>query len=358
MINEKSPSFADVICDLRKRKVKSKFLDQMNTLLSWDKITNIINKHYSKGKSATGQPAYSGELLFKMCLLQTWYGLSDYEVEERLNDSIAFSNFCGMSLEEVAPDHSTLCRFRKEMNEKHVFEELFQLINKQLEENKIIVKKGCISDASVTDSPFKPKGKAQFEIEQDRSKEQRNTEELEKEKAEKQLQKAEKPGIDNEAAWLKRGNTLRYGYKKHVLTDEEGLILGLITTPANVNEIKMLGEILDKVDLPHGIPCFADKGYASKENDEIVKKKGLKNRILKKAAKARPLKAREKLFNTMCGKVRYKIERTFGSIKLWFNSGKARYYGQIKMNGQNLMEAMCYNLYRSPGIIMSRLQKN
>lgn len=55
-----------------------------------------------KGKSATGCPSYGGVLLFKMCLLQTWYGLSDYEVADRLNDSISFSQFCGLTLEQTA----------------------------------------------------------------------------------------------------------------------------------------------------------------------------------------------------------------------------------------------------------------
>ncbi|WP_157609231.1 transposase [Psychroflexus torquis] len=38
--------------------------------------------------------------------------MSDYEVEDRLNDSISFDYFCGMNIDEVAPDHSTLSRFR------------------------------------------------------------------------------------------------------------------------------------------------------------------------------------------------------------------------------------------------------
>jgi IS5 family transposase len=47
-----------------------------------------------------------------MCLLQSWYGLSDYEVEDRINDSLSFSYFCGMTIDQAAPDHSTLSRFR------------------------------------------------------------------------------------------------------------------------------------------------------------------------------------------------------------------------------------------------------
>ncbi|MFV0248932.1 MAG: transposase, partial [Tenacibaculum sp.] len=89
------PTLADSICDLRLRKIKRTFFNQINTLIDWQPITGLINQYYTKGTSATGKPSYSGLLLFKMSLLQTWYGLSDYEVEDRVNDSISFSYFCG-----------------------------------------------------------------------------------------------------------------------------------------------------------------------------------------------------------------------------------------------------------------------
>ena len=53
-----------------------------------------------------------------------------------------------------------------------------------------------------------------------------------------------------------------------------------------------------------------------------------------------------------------KVERTFGGIKLWFRGGIARYRGMKKMHTQNLMEAICYNLYRSPEIITSNTNLN
>ena len=53
----------------------------------------LIDKHYIKGQSATGKPDYDRLPLFKMCLLQTWYGLSDYQVGERADDSLSFSLF-------------------------------------------------------------------------------------------------------------------------------------------------------------------------------------------------------------------------------------------------------------------------
>ena len=109
------PTLADSICDIRARKIKQTFFTQINTLLDWNPIVSVLKLHYTKGKSATGKPSYSGLLLFKMSLLQTWYGLSDYEVEYRVNDSISFSYFCGLHIDQVAPDHSTLSRFRTMM---------------------------------------------------------------------------------------------------------------------------------------------------------------------------------------------------------------------------------------------------
>ncbi len=66
----------------------------------------------------------------------------------------------------------------------------------------------------------------------------------------------------------------------------------------------------------------------------------------------------KKKFNKLCGKVRYKVERTFGSINRWFSGGIARYRGLAKMHTQNLLEAMAYNLYHSPAIITLNCLKN
>ena len=104
---KQDPTLADSICDLRTRKIKSTFFNQIDQLLDWKRIERIIDKHYKKGESATGTPAYQGLLLFKMCLLQSWYGLSDYEVEDSINDSISFSYFCGLNIDQLSPHHST-----------------------------------------------------------------------------------------------------------------------------------------------------------------------------------------------------------------------------------------------------------
>jgi len=341
----KDPTLADSICNLRTRKIKKTFFTQINTLIDWNEISRLIDKDYSRGKSATGKPSYDGVLLFKMCLLQNWYGLSDYEVEDRINDSISFSYFCGMTIEQASPDHSTLSRFRTALTKTGTFEKLFKTINSQLESHQIIVKKGAIVDASVIDTPLRPKGKTKHDVAEDRSdKEVKTTKEY-------------APSVDSDGTWLKKRGKFHYGYKKHHVTDEEGLVLGVLTTTASTNEIANLEEVIDSADLPKGIPLKADKGYQSKKNEELLKKKGLKNHILKKAKKNKPLTKWEKLYNKLVGKTRFKVERTFGGIKRWFLGGTARYRGIEKMHTQNLMEAVCYNLYRSPGIVASNSKK-
>ena len=95
---QKQPTLADSICDVRARKVKKTFFTQINALIDWENISRIIEKDYSKVKSTSGKPSYNGLLLFKMSLLQSCYGLSDYEVEDRMNNSISFSYFYGITI--------------------------------------------------------------------------------------------------------------------------------------------------------------------------------------------------------------------------------------------------------------------
>jgi len=343
MKSQKQPTLADTICDLRARKIKTTFFTQINELIDWNRIEKLIDADYSKGKSVVGKPSYSGLLLFKMCLLQSWYGLSDYEVEDRLNDSISFSYFCGMHIDEVAPDHSTLSRFRTALTKTKTFEKLFSSINAQLEAHQIIVKKGIIVDASVIETPLRPKGKTKHEVTEDRSEE------------EIAVKKKYAESVDKDGTWLKKRGKYHFGFKKHHVTDNQGLVLGVLTTTASKNEIANLEEVLETVniELPKDIPLKADKGYQSKKNAELLKKRNLKNHILRKASKNKPMTRWEKKFNKLIGKTRFKVERTFGGIKRWFNGGLARYRGMAKMHTQNLMEAICYNLYRSPGIIAS-----
>ena len=108
-----------------------------------------------------------------------------------------------------------------------------------------------------------------------------------------------------------------------------------------------------KAGLAKGSRVRADKGYSSASNRKYLLDNGLKDGIMYKAAKGKPLTNTQTRFNRIVSKTRYKVERTLGGISRWFGGGIARYVGIAKTHTQHLMEAMAYNLYCSPGIVVS-----
>ncbi len=205
-------------------------------------------------------------------------------------DSLSFSYFCGLCIDEVAPDHSTSSGFRSLITKRGAYEVMFKLINSQLEEEAIIIKQGALVDASIIDSPLRPKGKPSYRVAEDREEDKKPTHEVAKNRESKEVEKQVPSGVDTDGAWIRKAGKLRYGYKKHHVTDEEGLVLGVVTTATNVNEISNLEEVLQRADLLENIPVKADKGYQSRKNADLVTKRNRKNHMLKKARRNLPLK--------------------------------------------------------------------
>ena len=130
---------------VEKRKTKKVFLQQINQLINWRPIIRVLERHYPVGQSARGRKAYPALVLLKMTLLQTWYNLSDYGVEEQVNDSLSCMRFCVLQLEDEVPDHSVVCRFRKALNDTKAWEALLAQINSQLTQHNVLVKAGAIA---------------------------------------------------------------------------------------------------------------------------------------------------------------------------------------------------------------------
>ena len=228
-----SPSFADLF--LGQRKVKQTFFSQINTVIDWAPIRAIIEVAYTKGYKSTGRPSYDSLVLFKIELLRTWYGLSDGEVEEQVNDRLSFSRFAGLGMEDIVPDSTTVCRFHNVLVEADLYDTLLAEFNRQLEAKGIIVKRGAIVDASITNTPRRPRGGKSYEVVEDR-KEDENMEASEK----AMLKEVVKPNVDTEARWVKKMGKLHFGYKRHTVTDENGMVLAEETTAANESDMKHL----------------------------------------------------------------------------------------------------------------------
>lgn len=352
-IKNNQMSFSQLYVERRTRK--NTFLRQIDQIIDWTSIEKEINKIYKKGESVDGRPSYSGLLLFKMQLLQIWYSLSDPGVEDYVNDSLGAMRFCGLQLEDDVPDHSTLSRFRSELVSKRAYDRLLRKINQQLKKKGIMLKEGKAQvDASLTDSPWKPKGRKEYEVATDRNEDDRQDLDKEKEKVQQKLISKQKPGVDSEGRWVKKRGKLYYGYKRQISVDDDGMIEAVHTSPANEHDSHGFKPVLKKTPKQKKKEVFADKGYKVPKNDEYLEEECIKNRIQHKAYRNRPLNEWQIKFNQLISKQRYKVERTFGGLSRWFGAGIARYKGKAKTHGQHVMEAIAHNLKRSPALVWDR----
>jgi IS5 family transposase len=331
-------SWADYEISCRKQR-KLTFLDQILILIDWSKIERIIRKKYKKFFNAVGNPAYPSLVMFKILLLQTWYDLSDPMTEDYLLNWIPASRFVGLSLASDVPDHSTICRFRNELKELDVYGKLFNEINRQLEEKKILVKKGAIVDATVIESSRRPRKVVK-------------TESIPLDRQENEKPDTSVPEItysdDTDAKWLVKGKKAVYGYKVHMSVDDRnGFILGGHVTGANVSDMNEIKQVVEESGVKEKSSVAADKGYASQNNRDMLKDKKMKSRIMRKAARGRELTEREKLFNRLISKFRYLVEQTNGILKQHYGFSRMRYLGCEKGEMEFYLKAMALNLKKA-----------
>ena len=106
------PTFVDQMIGPGKSR-SDKFFDAVNAAVDWRPVEEKLQVIYA---SSTGRPSHPPLMLFKVLLIQRWYDLSDPGVEDALNDRKSFARFVGLSLDQSAPDHSVICRFRKQLD--------------------------------------------------------------------------------------------------------------------------------------------------------------------------------------------------------------------------------------------------
>lgn len=328
-----TPSFADYF--IEQRKNSNVFLDKIDQFIDWKNIEKLLKKKYKKTFSADGRPAYPPLSLFKLLLLQKWYGLSDPGLEETLNDRISFIRFSGFSISSPFPDHSTICRFRNTILELGLYEKLFEEIMKQLESKGLLVREGAIVDATIIESSRRPR-KVMEIMPEDRKEENTET-----------------PPVvtysdDNEAAWIKKGKRPYYGYKAHLSVDaKDGYVLGGHVTPANVADTTEFEKLINESNLPKDSFVLADKGYASEKNRTILKDKGYADGIMTKAVRNKPLTLIQTTFNKLISSVRYKVERSIGTLKRGYQFSRMRYKGLKKGNMELLLNVTAFNLKKA-----------
>ena len=288
-------------------------LDRIQALINWSVFSPLLKKVYS---SSVGRPAFPALILFKALLLAAWYNLSDYGLEEALEDRFSFRRFIGLSMGEKAPDHSTICRFRERLSTLKLSDLLFSLLEREMQKKGIIVKKGTLIDATFLEAAVKKPNQ----------KENGSSGESEE---------------DPEAKWTSKGKKRYFGYKGHVGVDlGSGIIRRAKLTPANVYDGFELEQMLSKDEEW----AFADKAYDSEKTSSLLRKEGIKNGVLICPRALNPLNQIQKSCNKVLSKFRSGVERVFGTLKRSYHFRRVRYRGLQKNNSWFLILCMAFNL--------------
>ena len=147
------PSFIDVL--VPDHIGRNDQLDRIDQMIDWPKVAKQVNGLYA---SPEGRPAYPPLTMVKIIILQQWYDASDVAIEEAVADRLSFRRFAGLSLDDAAPDHSTISRFRKAVEERGLARRLFEEVGRQLERKGLLVKKGTLIDASALEAQARRPG--------------------------------------------------------------------------------------------------------------------------------------------------------------------------------------------------------
>jgi len=91
--------------------------------------------------------------MFKIILLQRYYGLGNKQVEYQIIDGTSFKQFLGLETGDKVPDEKIVWSFRKQMTKTGLVYEFFSQFIGYLEYKGLIFNEGQITDTSFTIAP-------------------------------------------------------------------------------------------------------------------------------------------------------------------------------------------------------------
>ena len=344
-------SFGDLAMKTKLKKMENHFLFKVEKLLDWKRIGKILNRIPRKRDNVAGCIPYRRSTMFKVYLLMMWYNLSEVKCAERLMYDLLFMKFCGFSMDDDTPDHSTISRFKNLLIQRNLLEKLLNEVNYQFAKLGINLKTGAVVDATLVSSAARPKKQVTIETEPVADAE---SEEQEFVSTEVNIQESKDP----DAKWVSKRGRFVYGYKGNIsVAPQYGLVQEIITTPANQHDTKVFPDLLQKMNLPLNKPVYADKGYCSRKNREILKEKELKSAIMFKNKKndSEEIRNLKKRYNKMVSKTRYIVERTFGTLHKSYGYGRSRYFGLEKTHFFLQLGALAFNLKRAVKLCEAQL---
>ena len=286
-----------------KRTRKREFLGEMDRVVPWDALVELISPYAPEGK--TGRPPFAVQSMLRIHFLQQWFGLSDPAMEEGLHDVPLYREFAGLDgWTQRLPDETTILRFRHLLQKHKLADQMLATVNEVLRAKGLMLRAGTVVDATLIGAPSSTKNA-----------------------------KGER---DPEMHQVKKGNQWYFGMKAHIGVDaESGLVHTVKATAANASDVTEANALL------HGeeSDAFGDAGYqgAHKRADarpdvnwHVAMRPG------KRAAldKTQRLGALIEQVEKMKASIRAKVEHPFRVIKHQFGFVKVRYRGLAKNAAQ------------------------
>ena len=317
-------SLADHV--VRRRAGCNDFLVRLDEMLDWSALGELVGVLHS---SNYGAPSYPPLVMLKVLLLSQWYGLSDPATEEALWDRLSFRRFCGLSLHDAVPDHSTIQRFRDALGTSGVDRQVFDAVVGQLDARGLVLRRGTLIDASLVASVARPPAKPQEP--QPPGPDGRAPSKLVNSR------------YDPEARWTRKGGRYHFGYKAHVGMDQgSAIIRKALLTDASVNDTVPADDLICGDEAA----VYADAAYHTHERERTLKARGITPHLMRRGNKHHALSQSEKDRNTAIGKQRGAVEQVFARSKTTYRWARARCTGLARNTTHFLMLCTAMNLKR------------
>lgn len=305
-----SASFLSLACPTKRITRKEKMLSEMNEIVPWRDLENIITPYWMD--PVVGRKRTALSLLLRMYFLQQWYNLSDEWLEDEIWNQILFQKFLDINVtQDSVPDSTTLENFRHVLEQHNLAEQMMTEINHLLTEKWILLKRWTIVDATIINAPSSTKNK-------DKKR-------------------------DPEMHQTKKGNQWYHGMKAHVGTDSSsGVVHSITTTAANIHDSDKFDECL------HGEEhiIFADSAYTKWERIHTLRSQWIICKMNRKGTRGHKLSQGQRKENRKRSSVRARCEHIFHIVKNIFHYRKARYRWLKKNTTQITVLFTLANLYK------------
>jgi IS5 family transposase len=307
--------FAEVF--VQQRAARNGWMDELNKIIDWSKVERQFDDVYA---SREGRASYPVLVYVKILLLQAWYGLTDQAIEEALDDRLSFRRFVGLPLDATAPDHSAIWRFRQKLEGERL-EAIFAEVLDQLDALGLVVRKGTLIDATLMKAAARPPRQKEGEV----------------------------SAVDPQASLVRRKGKAYFGYKAHLAVDEGSeLIRGVEVTGADVHD-SLAFQALVQGDEAR---VTADKAYATKKARKLLAGLGIRDCILHKAHRLRPLTPREEFINKVWSAQRAAVERAPAALKGPCRLARLRYFGLARNTAAVVLGCIALNLKRAVRLLV------